>query len=49
MEDMLVKLLMVKRKEKEFVIGMMEIDMKVIGKMIKRKEKEFVILIMVLE
>ena len=32
-------------KEKEFIIGMMGIDMKVNGKMVKRKEKEFIILI----
>ena len=35
-----------KRKEKEFIILIMEIDMKVIGKMIKGKEKEFIIIIM---
>ena len=47
---MKVILKMVKGKEKEFIIIIMnhgkEIDMKVIGKMIKRKEKEFVIIIM---
>ena len=43
---MLVKLLMVKRREKEFIILMMVIDMREILKMIKGKEKEFIILIM---
>ena len=39
----------VKKKEKEFFIGMMVIGMKVIGKMIKEKEKEFFIIIMAIE
>ena len=31
-------------KEKEYIIIMMVIDMKVIGKMIKKKEKEYIII-----
>ena len=37
------------QKEKEFIIGMMVIDMKVIGEMINKKEKEFIIIMMVIE
>ena len=46
MENMLAKLLMVEKKEKEYFMVIMGIDMKVIGKMIKRKEKEFIIIMM---
>ena len=35
--------------EKEYYIGIMVIDMKVIGKMIKGKEKEYIIGMMVIE
>ena len=38
--DMKVIIKMIKKKEKEYYIGMMVIDMKVIIKMIKEKEKE---------
>ena len=40
---------MVNKKEKEYFIIIMEIDMKVIGKMIKEKEKVFIIILMVIE
>ena len=40
---------MVKLKEKEIFIIMMEIDMKEIGEMIKKKEKEFIIIVMEIE
>ena len=49
MEDMLVKLLMVRLKEKEFIIIIMEKNKKAILKMIKRKEKEFIIIRMVID
>ena len=42
---------MIKKKEKEFFIGIMNlgkvIDMKEIGEIIKKKEKEFIIIMMV--
>ena len=40
---------MIKKKEKEYIIGMMVIDMKENLKMIKLKEKEYIIIIMVIE
>ena len=40
---------MIKKKEKEFIIGIMVIDMKVIGKMINGKDKEYIIIKMVIE
>ena len=40
---------MILKKEKEYIIGMMVIDMKEIGKMIIWKEKEYIIIIMVIE
>ena len=39
---------MVTLKEKEFFIGMMVIDMKVIIKMVSMKEKEFFIMLMMI-
>ena len=36
-KDMLVKLLIIKRKEKEFIIIIVVVDMKVIGRIIKRE------------
>ena len=47
--DMKVILEMVKKKEKEFIIIILEIDMKVNGKMATKKEKEYFIGIMVIE
>ena len=40
MEYMMVKLKMIKKKEKEYFIILMIINMMVNGKMIKEKEKE---------
>ena len=40
---------MIKRKEKEFIIIIMVINMKVILEMINLKEKEFIIIMMVIE
>ena len=39
---------MINKKEKEYIITYMEIDMKVILKMVKKKEKEYIIIIMVI-
>ena len=39
----------IKKKEKEYFIGMMVIDMKVIIKIIKEKEKEYIIIMMVID
>ena len=41
--DMKVNIEMIKKREKEFFIGIMVIDMKAILKMIKEKEREFFI------
>ena len=49
MENILVKLLMINQKEKEFIIIKMVIDMKEIIKMIKKMEKEFIIMLMVID
>ena len=40
---MKVNLKMVKEKEKEYIILMIVIDIKVTGKIIKEKEKEYII------
>ena len=40
---------MIKEKEKEYFIGIMVRDMKVIGKMIIKKEKEYIIIIVAVD
>ena len=46
MENILVNIKIIKKKEKEYIIIMMEINMMVNGKMINLKEKEYIIIIM---
>ena len=43
---MMVNIKMIKKKEKEYIIGIMEINMMVNGKMVKKKEKEYFIIMM---
>ena len=44
MENILVNIKIIKKKEKEYIIIMMEINMMVNGKMIKKMEKEYIII-----